>query len=111
MKLFAVLLAFVVSPTFFAQLDIPGEMIKVAAQSGFNALLVVLLLWMGSQRLDKLTARIEAALKEHSETVDRCSSAVNTVTLGLAFLPKEWRDTAARLNEEIQQAKQGRKQP
>ena len=109
MKLTPILVAFVVSPPVFAQMDMPGELIKVAAQSGFNALLVVLLLWIGSQRLDKLTARIESALKEHSETVDRCSLAVNTVTLGLAFLPKEWRDAAARLNDEIQQAKQGRK--
>jgi len=70
---------------------------QIVGQYGFNAVLIVLLLFYG-----------RAALRDLSAAVDRVSRAVTLVVLAMSFLPKIFHEQAAALKEEVQDAESKR---
>lgn len=70
---------------------------QVAAQFGFNAVLIVWLLYYGKGALRELTAAL-----------DRMALAVTHVVLAMSFLPKTFHEESEKLRAEITEAKSKR---
>lgn len=82
------------SPFVLAQMPLEGELLKIAAQSGFNAVLVLILLWFSFREREKFR-----------KTLDLLTRAVTQVTLGLAFLPQKFHDDAKDVQRALDEEK------
>lgn len=75
---------------FLANASLPESVWQVAAQSGFNAVLVLVLLgFLWYQRKDERAER-EKNLKH----ISLLTRSVNDMLLSMAFLPKQFHDAA-----------------
>lgn len=74
--------------------QIPGgdEIWKVAAQSGFNAVLVLLLLWLGAKERER-----------NRISIDLLTKAVTDVVLAMSFLPKQFHEHAKEIQRGVEE--------
>lgn len=85
-------LLFVTSPSvlFLAQLPGSNDLWKIGAQFGFNALLVVFLLYAQREReKERITER-----GKDRESLNLLTKAVTEVQLAMAFLPDKFKESA-----------------
>lgn len=83
---------------FWVAQIIPDDAWKVAAQSGFNAILVLILLL-----IQWLTRKEDRADRERDRrAVNLLTRAVTEQTLAMAFLPRQFHDGAREIRSQLE---------
>lgn len=90
MSTYIVCVLLVVGP--LAQIPGGDDVWKVAAQSGFNAVLVLLLLWLGARERER-----------NRVSIDLLTKAVTDVVLAMSFLPKQFHDHAKEIQRGVEE--------
>jgi hypothetical protein len=72
------------------------DLMQIATNFGFNAALVILLLWIGRKELISLRSAIDSQTK-----------AITTLILSMAWLPPQFKGQVEAINIEIEQRKKG----
>lgn len=84
--------AFLLTAIPFAQAQFSEELWKIGAQFGFNALLVVWLLYSGNREREK-----------QRNSIDLLTRGVTEMILAQAFLPKPFHDHAREIKHNLEE--------
>ncbi len=104
------LIAFPAGAAVMAQIPIPDDAWRMVIQSGFNALLVILLLWIGRGDLKAQSNESREAARRTQEAIDRNTLGLTQVILAMAFLPKQFHENTKALSQYVHDAQEARKQ-
>lgn len=89
---------------FLAQVDVPPNVWQVVAQSGFNAILILILLYYGRLDLAELRRSNEKNMAEMRRSQDRNTKMVTLALLQIAYPAPGLRPQLESLKAEIEQA-------
>lgn len=100
-----------VSPITLAQFtpEMMNEAARMVVQSGFNALLVLLLLYFGRNELREMAKQREENNRNLEQAIHKCAKGVTLAVLAMQWLPPQFHKDAREINEDMHDIEHERK--